>query len=284
MLKRLLNRYPPIKLGSMGFDWLQRRISSQRRKLPEFLIIGGQRCGTTSMYSYLVQHPDVTPAFIKETHFFDRSYHRGIDWYRTYFATQPANGDHPARPKLTGEATPIYLFHPDVPKRVSDALPDVKLIILLRNPVFRAYSHYQMNVRLGVETRSFEEVVLSEMTEMAHVPAQGAANNISSRDHQFHFSYLQRGQYADQVLRWQEYFKPEQFLVIQSENFFQDTQNIMQDVFDFLELERFSIPDIKSHNSGEYNSMPANIRSKLEDYFEPFNYQLNLLLGSDFTW
>jgi hypothetical protein len=283
MLKRLLNRYPPIKLGSMGVDWLQRRLSSQRRKLPDFMIIGGQRCGTTSMYSYLVQHPDVAPAFIKETHFFDRNYHKGVDWYRTYFPTQSGNGTPSAHP-ITGEATPIYLFHPDVPKRVSDSLPDAKLIILLRNPVFRAHSHYQMNVRLGIETRSFEDVVLSELTELEHVPADGVSNNISSRDHQFHFSYLQRGQYADQILRWQVYFKPEQFLVIQSEDFFRDTQNMMQDVFDFLELDRFSVPDIKSHNSGDYKSMPASIRTRLEAYFDPFNYQLNFLLGSDFTW
>jgi|SRR5690242_3518862 len=122
--------------------------------LPHFLIIGAQRCGTTSLFEYLARHPDVAPPSAKELHFFDSEYHKGDAWYRERFPSL-RNGF------ITGEATPYYIFHPHTPTRVRDWNSKVKLIVLLRNPVDRAYSHYHHEVRLGTESLDFETALVA---------------------------------------------------------------------------------------------------------------------------
>src|SRR3712207_6690007 len=117
----------------------ERIATAQQRRLPDFVIIGTQRGGTTSLYHYLSKHPEVLPALRKEIHFFDLNFDRGLDWYLAHFARQD-------QPGLVGEASPLYMFHRDVPERVRRVLPNAKFIALLRNPVDRAYSQYQMNL------------------------------------------------------------------------------------------------------------------------------------------
>ena len=104
------------------------------RRLPDFLIIGAQKCGTSSMFAYLNQHPQMKLPDVKEIHFFDLNYSNGLDWYTSHFP--PASLSHRM---VTGEASPYYLFHPHVPERVRLHCPDVKLVVMLRNPVDRAY-------------------------------------------------------------------------------------------------------------------------------------------------
>ena len=143
-----------------------RHATRTRRILPSFLIIGAQRAGTTSLFRYLLAHPDVAgPSggdaavwWVKETHFFDEKYSKGLDWYRSFF---PLDATRQRRRKrghdlLAGEATPYYMFHPAVPARAAATLPDVRLIALLRDPVERAYSHYQMMSRTGREKLDFQ--------------------------------------------------------------------------------------------------------------------------------
>src|SRR5690348_6863383 len=145
---------------------LYRGVTSPIRLLPDFLVIGTQRGGTTSLYHYLQAHESIAPSSIKEIHFFDRKYARGLAWYRGHFPTG-AEKWYAQRLRrqafVTGEASPVYLFHPHVPARVKQALPAVKLIVLLRNPVDRAYSQYYHAVELGLETRPFEEAIGDEV-------------------------------------------------------------------------------------------------------------------------
>ena len=118
---------------------------SKNGKFPDFIIVGGQRCGTTSVYNNLISNPDVTPATKKEIHFFSDNYHKGLTWYQNQFK----------KSLCTGEATPYYIFHPHSLRRISNDIPNVRIIILLRNPVDRAYSHYWLEVRLKNEHLSF---------------------------------------------------------------------------------------------------------------------------------
>src|SRR6188508_1226206 len=115
----------------------ERLDTAHLRQPPTFMIIGTQKGGTTSLHRYLDKHPDVTMALKKEVHFFDSFYFKGSDWYLAHFPLR-------SEAAQTGEASPTYIFHPEAPRRVYDAFPQVKLIALLRNPVDRAYSHHQM--------------------------------------------------------------------------------------------------------------------------------------------
>ncbi len=127
---------------------------------PAFVIVGAQRGGTTSLYRYLAAHPGVLPASRKELHYFTNRHDRGPDWYRSQFPPTPPG-------TITGESTPYYLFHPHAPRRLHAFAPDVKLIVLLRNPVDRAYSHYQLQVRRRHETLPFEEAIAREEERLA---------------------------------------------------------------------------------------------------------------------
>ena len=131
------------------------------RLMPEFIVIGAQRCGTTSLYAYLSSHPQVVPAIKKEVHFFDYNFGKGLDWYRSHFPRWTPMG-------VTGEATPYYMFHPNAAKRVYQVIPQTKLIMLLRNPIDRAYSHYHHEVRLGVESATFQEAIRLEPARINH--------------------------------------------------------------------------------------------------------------------
>ena len=126
------------------FWWLFHRITAPFRALPDFLIVGAQKGGTSSLYAYLAQHPSVLPSFRKEVKFFDCNYFCGHTWYRAHF---PLRYKLSRGNRITGEGTPNYLFHPTALQRLALTLIDVKIIILLRNPADRAYSHYQHQKR-----------------------------------------------------------------------------------------------------------------------------------------
>jgi hypothetical protein len=168
-------------------------------QIPRFIIIGAQRCGTTSLYSYLIGHPYVASALQKEIHFFDLNFKKGVSWYRTQFPQLGEQGF------ITGEGSPYYIFHPHVPKRIFDTVPRAKLILLLRNPVDRAYSHYHHEVKLGVEPLSFEDAIDRE-EERLHGQGEKiiADESYYSFNHQ-HYSYLCRGVYAYQLTVWNSF-------------------------------------------------------------------------------
>src|SRR5437016_5579333 len=174
---------------------------------PHFIIIGAQRCGTTSLFEYLARHPSFSLPSQKELHFFDYQYHNGADWYRKQFPLLLGG-------VITGEASPYYLLHPHVPRRIRDWNPDVKLIVLLRNPVDRAYSHYYHEVRLEAEPLDFEAALDVEAERMeGQVERMRADPYYYSYNHQ-HFSYVSRGIYIHQLESWMtSVFSREQVLI-----------------------------------------------------------------------
>lgn len=232
--------------------------------LPDFVIIGAQKGGTSFLYHLLTLHALVEPAARKELHFFDNPelFDHGAEWYRRCFP-RPSSKD--GQRSITGEATPYYLFDPPVAKRMAQIVPKARLIALLRNPIDRAYSHYQMQVKRGTEPRTFEEAI-----------------------EQQHSSYLSRGIYVDQLLRWFEFFGKEQMLILKSEDFFKRPVETLKVVLTFLDLPDWQ-PEASElqqrQHSGTYKQiMDPSTRQRLEAYFEPYNKRLYECLDVDFGW
>jgi len=253
--------------------------------LPDFVVIGAQKCGTTFFYHLLSQHPLVEPAASKELHFFDKNFDLGVEWYRRCF---PAPRWEDGRRTITGEATPYYMFHPLASERMAEVIPQARLIMLLRNPVDRAYSHHQQEVRKGGETLNFEEAVEAEETRLRSEREMLLENeHYASFEHQ-RLSYLSRGIYVNQLLRWAEFFDREQMLVLKSEDFFEKPQDVLKSVLDFLELPTWkptpSEMGTRRNESRYERGMDPVLRRRLEEYFEPHNKRLYDFLGVDLGW
>jgi Sulfotransferase domain len=263
---------------------LWRRATAPVRTLPDFLIIGAQKCGTTFLYQLLVQHPHVKRAFAKEVHYFDLNFRKGDNWYRSHF---PLHILHSQR-YITGEASPYYLFHPHAPRRASAVVPDAKLIVLLRNPVDRAYSHYQHQLKRVTgearETLVFEEAIEAEERILpAEVSKMLQDESYSSSSHRTR-SYLSRGIYVDQLLIWSSFFPRRRMLILKSEDLFDDTTNALERVLDFLEIPHWAPETYSIPNKREYTGVNPFVRQRLDEYYEPYNQRLYDYLGVDLGW
>jgi hypothetical protein len=277
-------RLPPFLKGVAKAP---RVVTARIRLLPDFLIIGAQRCGTTSLQRYLIQHPCVAPSFRKEVHFFDRNLQKGIAWYRAHFPSVPYKYFVTTvlrRRFLTGEASAAYLFYPHAPKKIFETVPRVKLIVLLRNPVDRAYSHYQHEVSLKYETLPFDQAIEREAERLRGEREKMLADQSYDSYPYRHYSYLSRGAYAEQLAHWMKLFPSEQMLILRSEDFFAEPSKIFRQVLNFLELPPFELSEYKPFNAREYSSMNAVTRRRLMDYFEPHNRRLRELVGQNFPW
>ncbi|MFL5695199.1 MAG: sulfotransferase domain-containing protein [Ktedonobacteraceae bacterium] len=287
-LKSDMKFHPPKSVAR-----LYRGISSPLRILPDFLIIGTQRGGTTSLYNYLVERPGVGPAFVKELHFFDKKFHKGPLWYRAHFPLSIQKHLFQSTQKqayVTGEASAYYIFHPHAPKRVAKILPNVKLIILLRNPIDRAYSQYNFEVELGRETLSFEDALNYEEKRITKEREKILADErYVSFDHS-RYSYLARGIYVDQLQTWMSFFPREQFLILKSEDFYTDPATVLGQVLEFLNLPTLELQERKkeykqyNYNNTPYPKMDAGTRKHLIEYFAPHNLRLYDFLGINFGW
>ncbi len=268
--------------------WAVRYGTARIRLLPNFVIIGAQRCGTTSLYHYLCTHPAIASAVKKEVHFFDHFFENGINWYRCHFPTRLykyCRRQLCRQELLTGEASPYYIFHPLSPHRISQLLPGVKLIALLRNPIDRAYSHYWHEVRRGNETLSFEEAIEREPERL-----RGERQRIILHAGEYHsaafwqFSYLTRGIYADQLKVWQPLFSKEQLLILCSRDFYAEPTTTLNKIMAFLNLPSWNWTDDTIYQHGHYPEMATSTRKQLSDYFRLHNERLYELLGRDFYW
>jgi hypothetical protein len=245
-----------------------------------YLIIGAQKCGTSSLYKYLLQHPKIVRAATKEVGFFDKSFHKGTRWYEKQFRhgrlTRKLLG------MLAGEATPEYLYNPVVPQRVFDSYPDIKLIAILRNPVERAYSRYQHLCREGLETLDFETAIDAEI-KVLHGDIDN--NGLLTNSVPSIFKYLRRGIYVDQLALWHSVFPKEQLLILFFEDFKKDPAETTQKVTDFLGLKPHNVNTDKVHLSGGgYEPMKPETRERLTDFFRPHNLRLSDYLGRELPW
>jgi hypothetical protein len=258
--------------------------------LPEFIIIGAQKGGTTSLYRYLLSHSQILGAKMKELHFFSANYHRGLWWYKACFPTHAQRMQQSraiGMPVITGEASPNYLFHTDTPQLLAKALPDVKLIALIRNPVDRLISHYHHMIRIGRETLPLKEaIVLDEERLSSSTKALPANSQLNPAFKSATFSYLARGRYIEQLERYANYFNRDQMLILKSENFFVNTQIEYNKVLDFLEVGPHILRNLEIANRGTYDKKEpyTEVKQELREYFRPYNERLSNFLEEDFNW
>lgn len=262
--------------------WKLRRATSLLRPLPDFIVIGAQKGGTSALNYYLGRHGRVLPANRKEVHFYDRNYHRGTGWYRAHFPLRARM----ARASVAGEATPAYLAHPLVPPRIAAVQPGVKLIAVLRDPKTRALSHYQMSLRRGREDLPFDEAVRREEERISRGWENLASGEVSDSTAYRYFSYKHRGRYAEQLRRYLEYFDRCQLLVLSSDALRNHTESAIRRICDFLEIPaQLDGLDLRPRGIGTYRTeISADTERYLEAYFRPLNEDLYELLGEDFGW
>jgi hypothetical protein len=245
---------------------------------PDFIVLGAQRAGSTSLYRYIIQHPLVAPATVKEVKYFSYFHRRPRGWYRRQFPDSLPPGGQ------TGEATPYYLFHPHAARRIRERAPHARLIVVLRNPVDRAYSHYFHERRRGTETLSFEDALAHEAGRLAGEEERMRSDeDYNSLAHQLH-SYQRRGQYADQLRSWYELVPRDRLLVLRSEDLYADPSTTIDVVTSFLGLPEAPLAEAVPHNEGIYPPMRPETRRSLERAFERSNHDLRALLGERFGW
>ncbi|HEY7614721.1 MAG TPA: sulfotransferase [Gemmatimonadales bacterium] len=269
-------RTPLRRLRADYREW-----TSPLRGLPSALIIGAQRSGTTSLFNYLAQHPDVRQPLGKEIHYFDLHYARGVRWYR---------GRFPFRHRMRGgavtiDASPYYLLHPLAPERAAQLLPGVKLVAILRNPIDRAFSHYQHEVRDGRETLSFPEAIARE-AERLEGEEERLRRDPSYYSYNHHrYSYTRRGRYLEQLTRWTLHYPRERLLVLQSERLFDEPAAVCAELYRFLDLRPHPLERYPAFYQGNYErAMAPDLRTRLADYFEPHNQALYQWLGTAYEW
>ena len=264
-------------------------VTADRRALPDFLVVGTKRGGTTTLFRALQSHPGVAPLFpsrqhTKSPHYFDLHYGRGEPWYRSHFPTVRSLRQNDGQ-RLTGEASPYYMFHPLAPGRIAADLPAVRLIVLLRNPVDRAASHHWDRLQHGVEQLPFELAVAMEPERLAGERERMVADTAYQSHAYEHFSYLSRGHYAEQVEDLFRRFGQDRVLVLRSEDLYADPQRVYDRTLEFLRLPHHRPDTFGRHHAHEGRpAMPDALRCDLEAYFAPHNDRLARLLGTDVWW
>jgi lipopolysaccharide transport system ATP-binding protein len=253
-----------------------RRSTAWLRHEPSFLIIGGIRCGTTSLIRYLGRHPDVRTPATKEVHYYDWNYHRGSNWYRSWFPIKALRGDSTV---IAGESSPAYLMDPQVPERVAEAMPQTRLILLVRDPVERAHSHYRLRKHRGIETaKTFAEALADEPRRMQSASEPGRRQGIRI-DNYFH-----QGEYAIALDRWLASFDMRQILTVQSARFFADPADGYRRVLEFLDLVPHELGQYKVHNSAPNAAIEPEDREALSERYREPNARFYELIGQDLGW
>ena len=211
-----------------------------------------RRCGTTSLFRALTAHPQVVrPAFHKGINYFDLNYQRGMPWYRGHFPVAPIAEAVTARHggPMSFEASGYYMYHPFALERIARDLPQVKLVVMLRDPAERAYSAYRHELSRGYEWETFEKALaLEDERLVGEVDRMRADVSYESFPHRHH-SYRHRGHYADLLQRAFELFPREQVHVLDSEMFFGKPAQEYQRLLTFLGLRPFEQITFGRHNA-----------------------------------
>jgi hypothetical protein len=254
--------------------------TAQRRPLPDFLVIGGQRCGTTSLFRALMQHPQILrPRVHKGVNYFDVNYDKGLDWYRGHF---------PARPAGSGtqvfDASGYYMFHPSAPERIARDLTEVKLIAMVRDPVERAWSAYKHELARGFEwEKSFARALELEDDRLSgEVERMLADSTYRSFNHRHH-AYRGRGEYARLLEPFVQRLGRDRLLVIESESFFDEPAVEFARIVDFLGVQPFTPASFDRYNARP-GELDAASRRLLDAHFEAHDEALGALLGHPPRW
>lgn len=247
-----------------------REFNASSRALPDFLIIGAQKAGTTSLFNYLCLHPQITGSMPKEVMFFTAQFSRGVDWYQRHFPLRSTLARNKA---LCGEATPTYLYSLQAPEHVASITPAAKLIIVMREPAARAVSHYYHEKRCGLEKRPINEVFSESEIERWR---NGDCPDLPAK---FYFKW---GDYASALEQWLSVFSRDQLLLIDSADFFKNSEKNFESVCDFLEIQKCGLLTEKAFNAGSHKEKPIAFGS-MKAAFSSQNQRLRKL-GFSANW
>ncbi|MFI7618138.1 sulfotransferase family protein [Nonomuraea terrae] len=279
-----------MKRSALSLSRSAGRFTAGARVLPSFLIVGAQRCGTTSLYRALAQHPLLLkPVLHKGVHYFDMAYDRGLRWYRAHFPLQAGAallGRRHGGPAHAYESSPYYLFHPLAGERIAATLPGVKLVVLVRDPVERACSAHAHELARGFETESHLETAL-ELEEQRLAGADELLRALPYALHHSHrhHAYVTRSRYADQLDRLEPLFGRDRILVLDSHRFFAHPEAVYDRVLEFLEVPHLGYPVFERHNGRALpRPVPPALERSLRERFEPYDARLARWLGEEPSW
>jgi hypothetical protein len=287
-MKNWLKKYPKLYtlVQRSYFQFFKRHIfgiTGPIRSLPDFIIIGTVRSGTTSLYYNICQHQCVLTAAYDELGFFDSNYHLGLNWYRSLFPTLFSKWVVKQKTQfaITGEDTPFYIWNPLVAKRILKIIPNVKLIVLFRNPVDRAYSNYHLAVREGSENLSFEDAIQSELDSLKNSKIK---SDDDVKKYTIPRSYIAKGFYADQLKIWLKLFKSKQLFITSTEDFESNANNTLNKIYDFLEIPQINLKNLEKHKVASYPPMKDETRKFLVDLYKIHNEELFRMISKEFDW
>jgi len=278
------NLRPRIVQAAESYGQGTRRL----RALPELLIIGGQRCGTTSMYKALVQQPTLfRPVAKKGVHYFDVDHGHDLDWYRGHFPLEASlrrSGRRYQTRSLCFESSPYYMFHPLAGRRIADALPNVQLLVLVRDPVERAYSAHAHELARGFERLGFEDALAAEDDRLRGEERRLLEDpSYESHAHR-HQAYRRRGEYTPQLERLAKMFGRERMTVVDSHRFFSEPHEVYADVLGWLGVKEVKAASFEQHNRRPRLDMPDGVRRDLDKHFTSYDQDLAAWLGHRPSW
>lgn len=250
---------------------------------PDFLIIGAQKAGTTLLYSYLSQHPQILRPAFKEAHFFDYdfNYRKGVSHYLMNF--QLLNFEN--RKQLRFEATPDYLYYERCANRIKKNFPLIKLIVSLRDPIARAYSAWNMHHNKFKEhqrhywlydPRSFEDAILQELK--------------SPHNQKDIFAYVSKGAYSVQLRYYLKLFALKDILVLDNDELKTNDIEVLNGITEFLGIEKLDKDGVNKNdmfwdNKNDYKvEMSSEIHDRLKSFFTIYDSELRHMTGRSFSW
>ena len=255
-------------------------ITATQRKLPDFLVIGGKRCGTTTLFEFLRQHPMISEPVVDHMGFFDDNYSIGINYYKSFFPKKTEKNSK----NLDYDVTTSYLTSPFVAERVAKEIPDVKIIVLLRNPTSRAWSDYNASQKKDASEEKFQSYVDDELQELEASDFEEKVSKNNYNMSEPFSNYIKKGIYAIYLKNWLKLFPRENFLFIFTESFSKDENLVFKQIFDFLGLSNFEIQKLQRMSKGNYEKLNPKIRNKLDSFFAPYNDELFKLINQKYDW
>ena len=259
-------------------------VTNSIRVLPDFIVIGAAKSGTTSLYHYFKKHPNIMGSYKKEIGFFDDNYNLGIEWYRSWFPTKTSIEKRTKKNKknLVYEGSPGYFQKQWCIKNMYETLPNVKLILVLRNPVDRTYSHYQHATRRGMKTKiPFRDLLDRDLKTYEQIK-----NDDNEYFKNFVLnSYIGPSIYVRLVKEWLKYFRLEQLLIFSTEELAKNPREVFSRIFGFLNIKEEEINTESRQNVGGYDaSLDSDLRQRLIDFFRPHNEELFNTINQRFDW
>ena len=253
-------------------------ITASSRVLPDFIISGTVRSGTTSLYYNICEHPSVLPASYDEIGFFDSNYHLGINWYRSMFPTEKEMKQVKKETNfaITGEDTPFYFWKKEAAERIFQDIPNSKIIIIFRNPVDRAYSNYNLGIRKKTESLSFEDAIDEEMNFLKTHSFRDAVDRRRS--------YLSKGLYENQIKIWLDNFPREQIHILCTEDMKKNPKESLLKIFQFLGIPNYTLKNPQKQKSAEYKKMNDKTRERLLTFYKPYNQKFFETIQEKFDW